>query len=131
MAKCALHAAHLILTKQERPSLRCAILPSHPNLGLLCTSEILTASQIPLLLQIFSLLNICSAVSLLNSFLCPDHHVVAPLPFELQVLEAMLKDISGLADQLTKDLEAVAHPALDALTKSVRFPPIPYETAGD
>ena len=48
-----------------------------------------------------------------------DHHEVAPLPFELQVLEAMLKDISTLANQLTKDLEAVAHPALDALTKSV------------
>ena len=45
--------------------------------------------------------------------------MVAPLPFELQVLEAMLKDISSLAEQLTKDLEAVAHPALDALTKSV------------
>ena len=49
-----------------------------------------------------------------------DHHEVAPLPFELQVLEAVLKDVSILVDQLTKDLEAVAHPALDALTKSVR-----------
>ena len=46
---------------------------------------------------------------------------MAPLPFELQVLEAMLKDIATLANQLTKDLEAVAHPALDALTKTVPY----------
>jgi hypothetical protein len=48
------------------------------------------------------------------------HHEVAPLPFELQVLEAALKDVTQLANQLTMELEAVAHPALDALTKTVR-----------
>ena len=42
------------------------------------------------------------------------------MPFELQVLEAALKDVTQLANQLTKELEAVAHPALDALTKTVR-----------
>lgn len=43
---------------------------------------------------------------------------MAPLPFELQVLEIAIKDVCQVANQLTKDLEAVAHPALDALTKS-------------
>ena len=48
-----------------------------------------------------------------------DDHEVAPLPFELVVLELAIKDICVLASQLTKDLEAVVYPALDALTKSV------------
>lgn len=56
-----------------------------------------------------------------------DHqHEVAPLPFELQVLEIALKDVCQLANQLTKDLDAVAHPALDALTKAVRDHPFPF-----
>ena len=45
---------------------------------------------------------------------------MAPLPFELQVLEVAIKDVCQLANQATKDLDAVSHPALDALTKSVR-----------
>jgi len=53
------------------------------------------------------------------------HHEVAPLPFELQVLEAALKDVTQLANQLTKELEAVAHPALDALTKTVSLHALP------
>ena len=47
-------------------------------------------------------------------------HEVPPLPFELQVLEVALGDVCALVSQLGKELEAVAHPALDALMKSVR-----------
>lgn len=50
-----------------------------------------------------------------------DAYEVAPLPFELVVLELAIKDICQLSHQLTKDLEALVYPALDALTKSVRF----------
>ena len=46
-------------------------------------------------------------------------HQVAPLPFELQVLEVVLGDVVALASQLARDLEAVVHPALDSLMKSV------------
>ena len=42
-----------------------------------------------------------------------------PLPFELQVLEVVLGDVVALASQLARDLEAVVHPALDSLMKSV------------
>ncbi|KAK9811417.1 hypothetical protein WJX72_003689 [[Myrmecia] bisecta] len=49
-------------------------------------------------------------------------HVVPPLPFELLVLEVALGDVCALASQLTKELEAVAHPALDELTKHVNTP---------
>lgn len=45
-------------------------------------------------------------------------HEVPPLPFELQVLEVALGDVCALVSQLGKELEAVAHPALDALMKS-------------
>lgn len=50
-------------------------------------------------------------------------HQVPPLPFELQVLEVVLGDVVALASQLARDLEAVVHPALDSLMKSVS--PIP------
>lgn len=46
-------------------------------------------------------------------------HQVPPLPFELQVLEVVLGDVVALASQLARDLEAVVHPALDSLMKSV------------
>lgn len=42
-----------------------------------------------------------------------------PLPFELQVLEVVLGDVVAMASQLARDLEAVVHPALDSLMKSV------------
>lgn len=42
---------------------------------------------------------------------------MAALPFELQVLEVALRDVSELATRLSKELEAIAHPALDTLTK--------------
>lgn len=41
------------------------------------------------------------------------------LPFELRVLEVALDVVSGYLEQLTSDLEAAAHPALDALTAKV------------
>ena len=46
-------------------------------------------------------------------------HQVPPLPFELQVLEVVLGDVVAIASQLARDLEAVVHPALDSLMKSV------------
>ena len=46
-------------------------------------------------------------------------HQVPLLPFELQVLEVVLGDVVALASQLARDLEAVVHPALDSLMKSV------------
>ncbi|KAK9820945.1 hypothetical protein WJX81_001015 [Elliptochloris bilobata] len=46
-------------------------------------------------------------------------HEVMPLPFELQMLEVALGAVCALCSQLVKELEAVAHPALDALTKHV------------
>ena len=46
-------------------------------------------------------------------------HQVPPLPFELQVLEVVLGDVVAMASQLARDLEAVVHPALDSLMKSV------------
>ena len=48
-----------------------------------------------------------------------DDHQVAPLPFELVVLELAIKDVCQICSQLTKDLEALVYPALDALTKAV------------
>ena len=51
-----------------------------------------------------------------------DDHQVAPLPFELVVLELAIKDVCQICSQLTKDLEALVYPALDALTKAVRLP---------
>ena len=58
---------------------------------------------------------------------CADawQHQVPPLPFELQVLEVVLGDVVAIASQLARDLEAVVHPALDSLMKSVRAPPYP------
>ena len=50
-----------------------------------------------------------------------QHHL-APLPFELQVLEVVLGDVASMASQLARDLEAVVHPALDSLMKSVSNP---------
>jgi magnesium transporter len=41
------------------------------------------------------------------------------LPFELRVLECALDVVSGYLERLTSDLEAAAHPALDALTVKV------------
>lgn len=41
------------------------------------------------------------------------------LPFELRVLELALDLVSGYLERLTADLEAAAHPALDALTAKV------------
>ena len=42
-----------------------------------------------------------------------------PLPFELVVLEAALKEIASVLVSQTKDLEGVAVPALDSLMRSV------------
>ena len=47
-------------------------------------------------------------------------HEVAPLPFELRVLETCIGDICHLCTQLTKELEGFANPALDDLTRAVR-----------
>ena len=44
------------------------------------------------------------------------------LPFELRVLEAALRDVTSTCRSLSKDVEADANPALDALTRSVRPP---------
>jgi len=41
------------------------------------------------------------------------------LPFELRVMEVALDLVSGYLERLTTDLEAAAHPALDALTAKV------------
>lgn len=41
------------------------------------------------------------------------------LPFELRVLEVALDVVSGYLERLTCDLEASAHPALDALTVNI------------
>ena len=41
------------------------------------------------------------------------------LPFELRVMEVALDFVSKYLEQLTTDLEAAAHPALDALTAKV------------
>lgn len=41
------------------------------------------------------------------------------LPFELRVMEVALDVVSGYLERLTADLEAAAHPALDALTAKV------------
>lgn len=47
-------------------------------------------------------------------------HEVAPLPFELRVLETCIDDICTLCSGLTKELENFANPSLDALTHAVR-----------
>lgn len=52
-----------------------------------------------------------------------------PLPFELQVLEVVLGDVVALASQLARDLEAVVHPALDSLMKSVSSIPLHHTRA--
>jgi magnesium transporter len=41
------------------------------------------------------------------------------LPFELRALEIALDTVSQYLERLTGDLEAAAHPALDALTGKV------------
>jgi len=46
-------------------------------------------------------------------------HELQPLPFELVVLEAALKEVTTSLSLQTKELEGIAFPALDALTKSV------------
>lgn len=47
------------------------------------------------------------------------HHDSQQLPFELVALETALKEVVNAAGLQVKELEAVALPALDALTKSV------------
>ncbi|KAL4458472.1 hypothetical protein ABPG75_013337 [Micractinium tetrahymenae] len=47
------------------------------------------------------------------------HHDSQQLPFELVALEAALKEVVNAAGMQVKELEAVALPALDDLTKSV------------
>ena len=51
---------------------------------------------------------------------------VAPLPFELVVLEVALGDVCAVLGRLARELEMQAHPAVEALTKDVRSfrPPI-------
>ena len=44
---------------------------------------------------------------------------MAPLPFELRVMETCLGDICQIVAQLSKELESFANPALEALTKGV------------
>lgn len=46
---------------------------------------------------------------------------MAPLPFELVVLEVALGDVCNVLQRLTKELELQAHPALEALTRDVSF----------
>jgi hypothetical protein len=52
---------------------------------------------------------------------CPagNHHYSQQLPFELVALEVALKEVVNAAGLQVKELESVALPALDALTKSV------------
>ena len=45
---------------------------------------------------------------------------VAPLPFELVVLEVALGDVCTVLGRLARELELQAHPAVEALTKDVR-----------
>ncbi len=45
---------------------------------------------------------------------------VAPLPFELVVLEVALGDVCAVLGRLARELELQAHPAVEALTKDVR-----------
>ena len=42
-------------------------------------------------------------------------------PFELRALEIALDVVCGHLERLALDLEAAAHPALDALTRKVCF----------
>lgn len=49
----------------------------------------------------------------------PLTHVALELPFELRVLECALDVVSRYLEQQSSDLEAAAHPALDALTKKI------------
>jgi hypothetical protein len=49
----------------------------------------------------------------------PLRHEVPQMPFELVVLEAALKEVVSASAMQVKELEGVALPALDALTKSV------------
>ena len=49
-------------------------------------------------------------------------HEPDPLPFELTVLEAALREVSTSATTAVKELESVATPALDALTRTVTTP---------
>ena len=44
---------------------------------------------------------------------------MAPLPFELVVLEVALGDVCKVLGRLARELELQAHPAVDALTKDV------------
>jgi len=46
-------------------------------------------------------------------------HEPDPLPFELHVLETALRDVTASSALAVKELDAVATPALDALTRSV------------
>jgi magnesium transporter len=52
----------------------------------------------------------------------PPTHEPDPLPFELVVLEAALREVAASATTAVKELESVATPALDALTKTVSTP---------
>jgi len=45
---------------------------------------------------------------------------VAPLPFELVVLEVALGDVCAELGRRARELEMQAHPAVEALTKDVR-----------
>ena len=45
----------------------------------------------------------------------------AQLPFELRVLETSLRDVTRLCTGLSKEIEADAFPALEALTKKVQL----------
>jgi hypothetical protein len=48
-------------------------------------------------------------------------HEVAPLPFELTVLEVALGEVCSALARLTKELDAAVNAALDALTKKARL----------
>ena len=45
---------------------------------------------------------------------------MAPLPFELVVLEVALGDVCAELGRRARELEMQAHPAVEALTKDVR-----------
>ena len=51
-----------------------------------------------------------------------NEHEVAPLPFELAVLEAALRETTTNQARMVAELEAVLSPALDTLTKTVSQP---------
>lgn len=53
---------------------------------------------------------------------------VAPLPFELVVLEVALGDVCTVLARLARELDSAAGPTLEALTRDVPRPSLPPPT---